>query len=120
VGDTERWSIREDIADDCDSRFSKTTIPPGHRGTERGAIQLVIAYHAGVPYFAGEYVGVNVFFVLSGYLITGLPVREVETTDKIDLIAFYARGARAWLRLRGGLGVVLSRPVRLTRSERRR
>jgi peptidoglycan/LPS O-acetylase OafA/YrhL len=54
----------------------------------------VLLYHAAVPGFAGGYVGVDVFFVLSGYLITGLLLREVGATGGISLAGFYARRGR--------------------------
>ncbi|MGH7620400.1 MAG: acyltransferase family protein [Gemmatimonadaceae bacterium] len=47
------------------------------------AILLVVAYHAGVPWLAGGYVGVDVFFVLSGFLITGLLANEVDVNDRV-------------------------------------
>ena len=61
------------------------------------AILLVVLYHAGVPGFSGGYVGVDVFFVLSGYLITGILVREIEETGQLDLFRFYVRRARRLL-----------------------
>src|SRR4051812_40946156 len=61
------------------------------------AILLVIAFHAGVPALAGGFVGVDVFFVLSGYLITGLLANEVFATGDIDLATFYARRAKRLL-----------------------
>ncbi|OZC03406.1 acyltransferase family protein [Rubricoccus marinus] len=61
------------------------------------AVLLVVLYHAGVPGFSGGYIGVDVFFVLSGYLITGLLVREVNETGRVDLWRFYARRARRLL-----------------------
>ncbi|MBV8857736.1 MAG: acyltransferase [Acidobacteria bacterium] len=57
------------------------------------AILLVVAYHAGVPGFSGGYVGVDCFFVLSGYLITG----QLARAGKVKLAAFYARRARRLL-----------------------
>src|SRR5258705_4979645 len=57
------------------------------------AVGLVLAYHAGLPVVGGGYVGVDVFFVVSGFLITGLVVREIERTGSLDLAAFYARRA---------------------------
>lgn len=70
----------------------------GFRGDIEGlrgiAIALVLLYHAAVPLFRGGYVGVDVFFVLSGYLITGLIVRELSATGSVSLPAFYARRAR--------------------------
>jgi peptidoglycan/LPS O-acetylase OafA/YrhL len=58
------------------------------------AILLVLLFHARVPGFDGGFVGVDVFFVLSGFLITGLLLREHERVGRIDLGAFYARRAR--------------------------
>lgn len=56
-------------------------------GLRAVAILLVVAYHAGVPFVTGGYVGVDVFFVLSGYLITSLLVRELDKSGRIDLDA---------------------------------
>src|SRR5262245_65286292 len=58
---------------------------------------MVVAFHAAVPWLAGGYVGVDVFFVLSGFLITGLLAREVIATGDVDLTEFYARRARRLL-----------------------
>lgn len=70
----------------------------GYRGDIEGlralAILLVVAAHAGVPWLAGGFVGVDVFFVLSGYLITGLLLREVTDTGQIAFGAFYLRRLR--------------------------
>jgi peptidoglycan/LPS O-acetylase OafA/YrhL len=55
------------------------------------AILLVVGAHAGVPQLAGGFVGVDVFFVLSGYLITSLLLDEFRRTGRIDLLSFYAR-----------------------------
>ncbi len=74
------------------------------------AILLVVAYHSGIPGTPGGYVGVDVFFVLSGYLITGLLVAEVEATGKLDLARFYARRVR---RLLPALTVVLVATIAL-------
>ncbi len=61
------------------------------------AIALVLFNHAGVPGFSGGYVGVDVFFVISGYLIGGHLMRELSTHGRIDLWAFYARRCRRLL-----------------------
>lgn len=55
------------------------------------AIGLVIAAHAHLPGFQGGFVGVDVFFVLSGFLISGLILKEVEETRKFNALTFYAR-----------------------------
>lgn len=59
------------------------------------AILLVLAQHINVPSSTlGGLVGVNLFFVLSGYLITSLLLREREATGRIDLRSFYERRIR--------------------------
>lgn len=69
-----------------------------HRGDIQGmravAVLLVVLGHAGVPGLGGGYIGVDVFFVVSGFLITGILVREVERTGRVSIAAFYARRAR--------------------------
>ncbi|MFC4333595.1 acyltransferase family protein [Salininema proteolyticum] len=55
------------------------------------AVGLVIAAHAGIDRLAGGFVGVDVFFVISGFLITGLLLREIRKNGRIDLSRFYAR-----------------------------
>ena len=55
----------------------KAIFRPDLEGLRAVAVLLVVLYHAGVPAVSGGYVGVDVFFVLSGFLITGLLVREL-------------------------------------------
>jgi peptidoglycan/LPS O-acetylase OafA/YrhL len=61
------------------------------------AVLLVVLYHSHVPFITGGYIGVDVFFVISGYLITGLLVKEAEASGSISLSKFYARRARRLL-----------------------
>ena len=58
---------------------------PDVEGLRAVAVVLVLLYHAGVPGFAGGYIGVDVFFVISGFLITGLLLREARATGRISL-----------------------------------
>jgi hypothetical protein len=74
-------------------------------GLRGAAILLVVLFHAGVPGLAGAFVGVDVFFVLSGFFITGLLARELARDGAVDLPAFYAGRA---LRLLPVLLVVLA------------
>jgi peptidoglycan/LPS O-acetylase OafA/YrhL len=57
----------------------------------------VILFHAGMAGLGHGYVGVDVFFVLSGFLITSLLVRELIGTGRVRFVAFYARRARRLL-----------------------
>lgn len=61
------------------------------------AVLIVVAYHAGFPGWSGGFVGVDVFFVLSGFLITSLLINERETDGRIALRSFYARRIRRLL-----------------------
>ncbi len=61
------------------------------------AVLFVLLFHASVPGFKGGFVGVDIFFVLSGYLITGNLLREVKATGHIKLREFYARRIRRLL-----------------------
>ncbi len=75
--------------------------PPGDRrfrpdvqGLRAIAILLAIVYHADIPPFSGGYVGIEVFFVISGFVITGLLLRERESSGHTSLRSFYGRRAR--------------------------
>ena len=88
-------------------------------GLRAVAIIAVLVCHAGIPFLAGGYVGVDVFFVISGFLITGLLLREVERSNAISLAGFYARRAKRLLPLSaillvtvGILAIVIFSPVR--------
>jgi peptidoglycan/LPS O-acetylase OafA/YrhL len=73
---------------------------PGFRRDVEGlravAVLLVLVYHAGLPLPSG-FLGVDVFFVISGYLITGILVRELTQTGTIDWGRFVARRVRRLL-----------------------
>jgi peptidoglycan/LPS O-acetylase OafA/YrhL len=76
------------------SRSTSGEFRPDLEGLRGVAILLVLLFHARLPGSTGGFVGVDVFFVLSGFLITGLLLREHERSGRIDLGAFYARRAR--------------------------
>ena len=79
------------------SESAKSTFRPDLEGLRAVAVVLVLLYHARVSLVTGGYVGVDVFFVLSGFLITGLLIRELAGTGRVDFAAFYARRARRLL-----------------------
>jgi peptidoglycan/LPS O-acetylase OafA/YrhL len=62
-------------------------------GLRAVAVVPVILFHAGFAQFAGGYVGVDVFFVISGFLITSIIVEELEK-GRFSLVGFYERRAR--------------------------
>ncbi len=76
---------------------STTGYRPEIDGVRALAVVAVVAYHAGIPGFSGGYVGVDVFFVISGFLITGLLARELEHTGRVSVAGFYGRRARRLL-----------------------
>ena len=67
---------------------------PDVEGLRAVAVLLVVLYHANVFRITGGFVGVDVFFVISGFVITGLLLRERSSTDKTSLLGFYARRVR--------------------------
>ena len=66
---------------------------PDIDGLRTVAIVPVVLFHAGVPFMAGGYVGVDVFFVLSGYLMSAIILREMDA-GTFSLLKFYERRAR--------------------------
>jgi peptidoglycan/LPS O-acetylase OafA/YrhL len=75
----------------------------GYRADIQGlralAVLLVIIFHADFHFLKGGYLGVDVFFVISGYLISGLLFKELSSVGRIDLKRFYARRIRRILPL---------------------
>ena len=76
-------------------------------GLRAVAVALVVLFDLGVPGLTGGYVGADVFFVISGYLITALLLREADTTGRVALLAFYGRRARRILPAAGLVLVVV-------------
>ncbi len=85
----------------------KLTFRPDLEGLRGIAVVLVVAYHAGTA-LTGGFVGVDVFCVLPGFLITSLLLAELDRFGRIDLAKFFAR--------RGNDAVPATRPARHRRT----
>jgi peptidoglycan/LPS O-acetylase OafA/YrhL len=70
---------------------------PDIEGLRAVAVLAVLLFHIGLPLTTGGFVGVDVFYVISGFLITGLLLREGHDSGRIDLLRFYARRMRRLL-----------------------
>jgi peptidoglycan/LPS O-acetylase OafA/YrhL len=77
---------------------------PGLDGVRALAVLAVIGFHEGAPELSGGFLGVDIFFVLSGFLITDLLVARYQRDGRLDLKGFWARRAR---RLLPALAVML-------------
>src|ERR1700747_2538869 len=88
---TTTWSI------DDDGRSTRRPGIPALDGVRAVAVALVLAGHGGIPGMGGGFLGVDVFFVLSGFLITSLLLDELGRSGRIDLGDFWIRRARRLL-----------------------
>ncbi|MDH6114921.1 peptidoglycan/LPS O-acetylase OafA/YrhL [Kitasatospora sp. MAP12-15] len=70
---------------------------PDIEGLRALALLAVLGFHAAVPGLTGGFVGVDGFLVISGYLITGLLLREAVSSGRIALAEFFSRRARRLL-----------------------
>lgn len=66
---------------------------PDIDGLRTIAVGAVVLFHFHVPFITGGYIGVDIFFVISGYLISSILFRELET-GRFSLVGFYERRAR--------------------------
>jgi len=87
-----RDTVRRQLRDVATGEFR-----PDVEGLRAVAVIAVLLYHARVGLVSGGFVGVDVFFVLSGFLITRLLLRELAQSGTIDLPSFWARRARRLL-----------------------
>jgi peptidoglycan/LPS O-acetylase OafA/YrhL len=92
-------SPRDNAAGTAENSGARPSLPfrPDIEGLRALAILLVVFSHAGVPLFSSGFIGVDIFFVLSGYLITSLLLVEIESTRCLNFARFYARRARRLL-----------------------
>lgn len=81
-----------------DGRVGETVPESSYRADIQGlravAVVLVVLNHAGLTFLGGGYIGVDVFFVVSGFLITGLLLRDFAERGRIRFLNFYSRRAR--------------------------
>ena len=79
------------------TREGRIAYMPALDGLRAIAVAAVLLYHAGQTWIPGGFLGVEMFFVISGYLISSLLLAEWESTHRIDLKAFWLRRARRLL-----------------------
>jgi len=82
---------------DTDAARGRFDYKPALDGLRAVAVLSVMAYHFGATWAPGGFLGVDMFFVLSGYLITSLLVVEWDRTSTVQFAAFWARRARRLL-----------------------
>jgi peptidoglycan/LPS O-acetylase OafA/YrhL len=81
-------------ADEAGTAPEDRRFRPDVQGLRAVAVVLVVLFHAHVPTLTGGYVGVDVFFVISGFVITGVLLRERASTGSNSIVTFYGRRAR--------------------------
>lgn len=86
--------IKPPIVKNMTTSKTHSNVPKNFRGEIAGlravAVLGVVIFHAGLHQLAGGYVGVDVFFVISGFLIINIIVRDLEA-DRFNFLSFYAR-----------------------------
>ena len=94
VQDQDQANAKTETKPKAETKKSENRFFNDVEGLRGIAVALVVLFHAGVPHMAGGFVGVDVFFVISGFLITGLLLREFERNGRVSFRGFYARRAR--------------------------
>lgn len=87
-------------------RSDQNRFRPDIEGLRAVAVLSVVLFHAQVPGVTGGFVGVDVFFVISGFLITGLLRREAKSSGTVRLRNFYGARARRLLPASATVGVI--------------
>ncbi|MCR9266391.1 MAG: acyltransferase, partial [Alphaproteobacteria bacterium] len=77
--------------------YSGRDFRPDIQGMRAIAVLLVLIFHVFPNTLPGGYVGVDVFFVISGFLITGILLRSAESQGGVSYLKFYERRARRLL-----------------------
>src|ERR1700745_1480595 len=70
------------------------TYRPDIDGIRAIAVTAVLLFHCGLTVFSGGYIGVDIFFVISGYLITGHLAAEIAASGRVSIGKFYERRIR--------------------------
>ncbi|SFW86222.1 acyltransferase family protein [Amycolatopsis australiensis] len=91
-----------------DGATRRSGFRPDVEGLRAVAIAAVLLFHAGMPGLPGGFTGVDVFFVISGFLITRLLWRELDDTGSVRLARFYGARARRLLPAAGTVAVTTS------------
>src|SRR3954463_13310596 len=94
VGEGSGVDVVESVGDPTTADRHAFAYQPALDGMRALAVLAVIAYHNGYDWAVGGFLGVDAFFVLSGYLITTLLVLEYRRADTIGLVAFWGRRLR--------------------------
>ena len=89
-----------------DRRSARPGFRPDIEGLRAVAVVAVVLFHAEMPGVSGGFVGVDVFFVISGFLITGMLWREANNTGHVRLRRFYGARARRLLPATATVGVL--------------
>lgn len=92
-----RWKTPRSPVAGVNAPERRLSYQPALDGMRALAVAAVLAYHADLPFARGGFLGVDAFFVLSGYLITGLLLAEWRANGSVNLAAFWARRARRLL-----------------------
>ena len=92
------------VADDPGTLEGDRKYRPDVEGLRAVAVASVVLFHAQLLGFTGGFVGVDVFYVISGFVITGVLLRKMESTGSLGFSDFYARRAR---RILPAAGLVL-------------
>ncbi len=83
-----------DVRDESGTAPGDRRFRPDVEGLRAVAIVLVVLYHGSLEALSGGYVGVDVFFVISGFVITGLLLRERTSSTRTSFLSFYGRRSR--------------------------
>jgi peptidoglycan/LPS O-acetylase OafA/YrhL len=90
-GHTRSWGAKSSVSETRSAGLPRRGDIQGLRAL---AVTSVVFYHAGLPGLSGGFVGVDLFFVISGFLITSLLLAEFDASARISLAGFWARRAR--------------------------